>query len=71
MKRIAAALLIAAFAACEKKPTVEEVEAREQAKKAEEVKAADVKAAKASPTPKNWMWKEYQNPLEKKPTPRR
>jgi hypothetical protein len=69
MKRLAALLLIVAFAACEKKPSAEELEALEEAKKAAEVKAA---AAKASPTPKkgDWMLKDYKNPLEKRPTPR-
>lgn len=67
MKRLVPLLLVIAFAACEKKPSVEEVEALEEAKKAAEVKATP----KASPTPKgNWMYKGYQNPLEKKPAPR-
>lgn len=66
MKWIAAALMVTAFAACEKKPTAEEIEAVEEARKAAEIKAA----ASPAPTPKPWMWKDYTNPLDKKPTPR-
>ena len=64
MKRLATLLLLAAFAACDKRPTVEETEALEQANR-----AAAAKAASPSPTPGNWMWKDYKNPLSKKPTP--
>jgi hypothetical protein len=68
MKRLVPLLLVIAFAACERKPSAEEVAALEEAKKAAEVKAA---AAKPSPTPKgDWMFKSYQNPLEKRPPPR-
>lgn len=70
MKRLAAALLAIVFAACEKKPSAEEVAALEEARLTAEVKAAA--AAKPSPTPKgDWMFKGYQNPLGAKPTPRR
>jgi hypothetical protein len=67
MKRLFPLLLILAFVACEKKPSEEEIEALVEAKRAAEVKVTP----QPSPTPKgSWMHKGYQNPLEKKPTPR-
>lgn len=48
-------LALAAYTACERKPTEEEV-ARQRA----------AEAAKRSPSPKpgDWMWKKYRNPLD-------
>ncbi|MEA3210562.1 MAG: hypothetical protein QOE70_3619 [Chthoniobacter sp.] len=64
MRILSAALMLVLFVACEKKPTEEEVEAKK-----EEARTA---AARATPTPKpgDWMWKQYNNPLDKKPKDR-
>ena len=58
MRFLAVALVLVVFSGCEKKPTEEEIEQK---------RAAEV--IKRSPTPKpgEWMWKNRNNPLEKKP----
>lgn len=59
MKFVLLALLMLSCAACEKKPTEEEL--KEQREKA----AAQARITPA-PKPGDWMWKDRKNPLEKK-----
>jgi len=60
MRFLAAALLLVLGVACEKKPSPQEVEQQQQ-------RAAEAAKRSPSPTPGGWMWKGYQNPLDKKP----
>ena len=63
MKRLClSALLVLAFAACERKPTEEEIAT---VRKAEE--ASRPAPASPSPKPGDWMWKDRKKPFDDKP----
>jgi hypothetical protein len=68
MRFLLAVLILGASLGCEKKPTEQEI-AEEKA-----IAAARMTPRATPAKPADWMWKKYQNPLEKKPaesTPRR
>lgn len=60
MKRVLLAVLAGTIAGCEEPVAVESTPPPTPA-------APPTPVARATPKPGDWMWKDYQNPLEKKP----